>query len=326
MATFYEQRMFNLPARYGISTNARNMLKAYEDFKTAQIDEATLGRLIRLSPNNRGALTATMVKCANIMKDKPEESNHCFVIISSCGEMIQIADKPPPLDGFPSFTKLPREIRERVYDFYLGNCQTAVDIIPHPKYGKCRCAAHEPPQYTSFTKKNISLAFTCKQMRGEVLSCFYSKRTFYFPCACEMGYHLSQNSALKGRIRSIKFHWCGQDADDGISELKDMKKLDHLTVVISKNTTKHLTSREAEIREYFTPRRAPTMLPEALGFDELMELRGIETVEVEHINKRKADRRTDDEVSSLAALLRLKARRARQDADEDDSLMSGNDV
>ncbi|KAI1487466.1 hypothetical protein F5X96DRAFT_147059 [Biscogniauxia mediterranea] len=324
MATYYEQRMLNLPERYGISNNARNMLKAYDDFKTARIDEAALGRLIRLSPNNRAALASTMVKCANIMKDKPEESKHCFAIISSCGEMVQIADKPPPMNGFPSFTKLPREIRERIYDFYLGNSRPAVGIIPHPKHGDCRCAAHQPPQYASFTQMNISLAFTCKYLRDEVLSCFYSKRMFYFPCACEMGYLLSKNAILMGKIRSIKFHWCGEDADNGISALKDVKNLDHLVVVISKNTTKHLTIREEEIRRYFTPRRTPTMLPEALGFDELMELRGIGTVEVEHINIRKAGRRTDDDVSSLATLLRLKARRARQDDGNDENGASGN--
>ncbi|KAI1501232.1 hypothetical protein F5X99DRAFT_409202 [Biscogniauxia marginata] len=318
MATFYEQRMLNLPERYGISANARNLLKAYDEFKTAQMDEAALGRLIRLSPNNRAALASTMVKCANIMKGNPKESKHCFAIISSCGEMVQIADKPPPAEGFPDFAKLPRELRERIYDFYLGNFRQAPDIIPYPKHGDCVCAAHEPPAYLSFPKKNISLAFTCKQMRDEVLACFFGKRVFHFPCTCEMGYALRTNVILKKKIRSVKFHWCGADADNGIQMLKDIKNLDQLVVIVSKNTSKHLTQREEEIRKFFTPKRAPRALPESLGFDELIELRGVQSVFVEHINKRKADRRTDDDVSSLEALLRVKVKRAREDGDDED--------
>lgn len=54
--------MLRLFEQYELSDNARTMFKALEEFKTARLDEAALGRLIRLSPTNRAALLNTMVK------------------------------------------------------------------------------------------------------------------------------------------------------------------------------------------------------------------------------------------------------------------------
>ncbi|CAJ2506199.1 Uu.00g003290.m01.CDS01 [Anthostomella pinea] len=314
MATFYEQRMFNLFERYGISKNAQNMLKQYEDFMTARVDEAAVGRLIRLSPNNRAALTTTMGKCAKMAGKEPGELKHCLAIIDSCVKMLQIADKSPVQEGFPSFKKLPSEIRNRIFYFYLGNHSEAAALIPFPKHGECVCAPHEPPLGVHFIKKNISAAFTSKAMRDEVLACLYRKRAFHFPCACEMHYHLTTNDALKELIRT--FHWCGIEADKGIRGLQDMKQLEYLTVIISKSTTKHVTQREKEIRKYFMPKRGTNVLPEALGFDELIQLRGL-SVAVEHVAKRKADRRSDDEKGSLNALLQSRVTKPREDSDEE---------
>jgi hypothetical protein len=66
MASFYEQRMLRLFERYELSDNARTLLKAYDDAKTGKLDEASLGRLIRVSPSNRAALVSTMVKWCDL--------------------------------------------------------------------------------------------------------------------------------------------------------------------------------------------------------------------------------------------------------------------
>lgn len=76
---------------YSIKENARKMLQAHDDWKSHKIDEAELGRLIRLSPGNRAAVIQTMVKTAGIMQKKPEESKFVLAIIEMCGEIVSIA-------------------------------------------------------------------------------------------------------------------------------------------------------------------------------------------------------------------------------------------
>ncbi|KAI1202629.1 hypothetical protein F5X97DRAFT_215715 [Nemania serpens] len=314
MASFYEQRMLRLFERYELSDNARIMFKALDEFKTSRLDEAALGRLIRLSPNNRAALVNTMVKCASIMKDKPRESKYCLSIITSCGDMLKIADKPSQVVGFPGFSKLPLEIRHRIYDVYLGNYTGAPYIIPDPKRGRCLCAPHEPPACERFRVVDMQLALTCKRISSEFLGCFYRKRTFYFPCACEMDYHLTNNVLLQSAISRVMFHWCGERADRGISRLQGMRQLETMTVVVSRATSRLLTRREQEIRDFFGKKRtSQNSLPESLGWDELIAIRGLKAVTVQHINKRKADRRTDEERRSLENMLSFYLLRAADD-------------
>lgn len=91
MTTFYELRMLNKMSEYSIKENARKMLQAYDHWKTGRIDEAELGRLIRLSPENRAAVIQTMIKTPAIMQRKPQESKFVLAIIEMCGEIVSIA-------------------------------------------------------------------------------------------------------------------------------------------------------------------------------------------------------------------------------------------
>ncbi|KAI1752329.1 hypothetical protein F4782DRAFT_546969 [Xylaria castorea] len=316
MTSFYEQRMLRLFEKYGLPDNMRMMLKALEEFKTSRLDEASLGRMIRLSPSNRAALVSTMVKCANIMKDTPKEAKHCLSIITGCGEMLEIADKPPKDAGFPGFLKLPPEIRNRIYEIYLYNHDRTSTIIPEPKKGNCSCAPHEPPPpYEKFLSVDMALGFTSKHISNEFLSCFYHKRRLYFPCACEMGYHLKNNALLKSALSHVMFHWCGPQADSGIRQLQGMRQLEKMTVVVSKTTSKLLTHREQDIRRFFGSNKRSVLnsFPESLGWEELIVIRGLKTVLVEHVNKRKADRRTDEERRCLENMLQFYVRRPADD-------------
>ncbi|KAI1429262.1 hypothetical protein F5Y12DRAFT_475342 [Xylaria sp. FL1777] len=305
MPGFYELRMLRVFEQYELPDNARAMFKAFEEFQTARLDEGSLGRLVRLSPNNRSALVNTMVKCAGIMKDKPKESKYCLDIITSCGNMLEIADKRTQDAGFPGFLKLPREIRNRIYDIYLDNTVGAPYIIPYPKRGRCSCAPHEPPQYTRFIEMHMELGFTSKQVSNELFTCFYRKRMFHFPCACEMNYHLTNNALLKSLMVRVMFHWCGERAHEGIRQLQEMRQLEVMAVAVSKATSRHLTTRENEIREFFGAKRTSNgNLTESLGWDELLEIRGLKRVTVEHIDKRKAERRTDSDRKCLENMLK----------------------
>ncbi|KAI1131613.1 hypothetical protein F5Y10DRAFT_261992 [Nemania abortiva] len=302
MPSFYEQRMLRLFEQYELPDNARTLFQALEEFKTSRLDEASLGRLIRLSPSNRSALVNTMVKCANLMKEKPKEAKHCLSIITDCGEMLEIANKPPQELGFPGFMRLPPEIRNHIYDICANTYPTAPAIIPYPKKATCSCAPHEPPVREKFQKIDLALALTSKRTSTEFLTRFFHERFFHFPCTCEMNYHLTNNEMLRNTTIEIMFHWCGPKSDVAIRQLQEMKQLKMLSVVVSRSTTRHLTRREASIRNYFSAKRS-NWLPDALGWDELICLRDLNDIRVEHINKRKGDRRTDDDRQSLENML-----------------------
>ncbi|KAI1335119.1 hypothetical protein F5Y15DRAFT_428444 [Xylariaceae sp. FL0016] len=337
MASFYQQRMFLLHDKFGLSQNAVSMLKAYDDYKMARMDEPALGRLVRLSPKNRKSLLMSMVKCAKYMRDNPKEQEHCLAIILSCGEMIEIADKPPQMDGFPQFMKLPPEIRHRIYAIYLETPpwtsgplyaprQPLVPWRPpraYPMIGALCCAPDIPGE--GHTHKNLSLAFVSKPVAREVLALFYGARAFAFPCACALARHLRVNRVLASHLHTASFHWAGREADAGISALARVRSLRSLTVTISKVTTRHVSARERDIRRFFDRRGAGgvgagSCLPEALGFDELLALRGLDEVHVQHADKRKADRRTEQELIDLQNLLREKVMQKREGGDDEEDL------
>lgn len=129
-----------------------------------------------------------------------------------------------------------------------------------------------------------------------------------------MDYHLTNNVLLQSAISRVMFHWCGERADRGISRLQGMRQLETMTVVVSRATSRLLTRREQEIRDFFGKKRtSQNSLPESLGWDELIAIRGLKAVTVQHINKRKADRRTDEERRSLENMLSFYLLRAADD-------------
>ncbi|KXJ97489.1 hypothetical protein Micbo1qcDRAFT_200172 [Microdochium bolleyi] len=298
MSTYYEFRMLNLPSRYKLSETSQTMLKAHDDYMTSIISEAELGRLVRLSKDNRSAMVETMVKVSEIMAKKPDESAHCLAIIKTCGEIITIADRPVPTGGFPYFFKLPPEVRNRVYDFYLRAGETTKTLIPHPKKpAGCSCAPHEAPKYLYFTPKSVSALRASKRLRQEIYAALYRRY-------------------LKENVRSIKFHWCGPKADTAIEKLKECSSLESLCVVVSKSTTRHLTRREQGFHAFFGSKRT-VPITDALGIDELIQLRGLKKVEVRTVDSRRADMRTADERASLSALLQANLKLPRKDGSVD---------
>lgn len=64
-----------------------------------------------------------------------------------------------------------------------------------------------------------------------------------------------------------------------------------------------MSEREARMNIYFMM-KAPVRLCDSLGFDQLMLLRNVLSVNVEHVPARHAGRRTNEERSALERLLR----------------------
>lgn len=109
---------------------------------------------------------------------------------------------------------------------------------------------------------------------------------------------------MRNNIRSVHVHWCGGVADKAFATLKTCSSLKNLHLTISKSTSQHVTPREAKMQRAFHASNRIARLSDALGIDELLQLRGLDKVEVKHVSARQAAKRTDEEKTNLYILLK----------------------
>lgn len=98
---FYVQKTKRLHSRYSLSVNAVLLLKALDDFTVGIIDHAELGRIVRMSKNNRKAVTEIITKCAAVMEKQPGEMKDCIALIQNCTEILTVAGKDHTLPLLP---------------------------------------------------------------------------------------------------------------------------------------------------------------------------------------------------------------------------------
>ncbi|KAM7222432.1 hypothetical protein V8F06_002210 [Rhypophila decipiens] len=309
LPTYYAQQMLNLHTRFGLSENARSLLRAHDDWKLGRISQDELGRIIKTSANMRQAIIDTITKVNNIMKKKPEEQKMCLDIIQACAEMLTALEKPAEIKGFP-LMKLPVEIRRMVYGWYI-NAKIAkrAGAVAHPrilpKAPGCHC-----PQFVASTPPghqfDLALARTDKKVRDEFLEYFYQAFRFHFPCGCELTRRFLNNDIMRKNLRNVKIHWSGTKSDEAFLLLARCPKLKELEVVVSKGTSLYLSKRETEMRRYFGAPKPAGRLPDSLGMDELLLIRGIERLTVSHTPLKVAARRAEEERASLDGLLQAR--------------------
>ncbi|KAI6452440.1 hypothetical protein MCOR14_002224 [Pyricularia oryzae] len=178
--------------------------------------------------------------------------------------------------------KFPREVRDLIYYYYL-----------HCRYGEHKIM---------WTNKQMALSEVCKAIREDFMAVFYRENKFYFNCTCEMDYFIKNNKDLQRNIVSIKVHWCGPRADKAFQALKTCPNLKQMVVVPSAATTRHLVPRQQVFNRFFAHTSRPR-LTDALGMDELITLRGIHTVSVQHVPGRQGQKRTNEELANLNEIL-----------------------
>lgn len=113
-------------------------------------------------------------------------------------------------------------------------------------------------------------------------------------------------------LKSVRVHWKGMDSDLAFKLLQKITTLKSLVVVVSRSTTNNVSKKETTLLKYF-PSRFRTRITEALGFkelEELVKLRGLVNVKVEHVDRSQAHRRSEEERSGLAQYLRHVAGKA----------------
>ncbi|KAL1857064.1 hypothetical protein VTK73DRAFT_8143 [Phialemonium thermophilum] len=302
--------------RYAIPNDAKVLLRAHDDCRFGRIKHHELVRVVQLSTNARKVLTEAIKKCARIIATKPWELNYCVDIIQACTEMLAITtapdgaffllwyqNMPPQHEEFP-FLKLPRDIRRMVYDEYLKNNISKADsiLVAYPKRGGCQCSGLGAQPDAHLSRINTALAQTCRLLSAEFLEQLYRRYTVHYTCTCDMHQSLRANTVLRENVRRIKVHWNGPESDMAFRLVRRCSRLKILHLVISKATTNHLTRREERMQQYFRPQK-PARICDALGMDELLRIRGLDTVFVSNITTRQGFRRSDDERANLHHLL-----------------------
>lgn len=122
-----------------------------------------------------------------------------------------------------------------------------------------------------------------------------------------IGENLAKNAILRNNIKQVKVHWTGPQSAEAFSLLKQVQTLRELTIIISKSTTDNLSAYENEMRGYFSGSRQ-VRISDALGFEELLQLSGLRKIEVEHVDKTQAARRTNEDLRNVQSCLTSKCK------------------
>ncbi|KJZ79015.1 hypothetical protein HIM_01788 [Hirsutella minnesotensis 3608] len=272
-------------SRYGLSRNIQILLQSLDDYYKGSIDATELGRLVRLSPKRRSAIANTIAKCAEIIKKQPSEIKTCVDIIEMCTEVLEIADAPPPIQAFP-LMKLPLEIRDRILDLIIGTVFKCDNIAPAHKETTCGCPFYLPRG--SFRHQTVQMkalpTLLSTALHDEFCRIFFRDKTFRFGCSCELVVHVARNTILRENVRKIHVHWCGRDSAKAFSLLTKCPRLEILTLAISKSTYTHLNERAESLRYFFPVSHRHVRLADVLGLDELLTIRGLKDVRVQHFH------------------------------------------
>ncbi|UKZ77209.1 hypothetical protein TrVFT333_004928 [Trichoderma virens FT-333] len=252
--SFFDLKTRAVPTRYSLSKNIQDLLIALDDFHNGSIDAVEIGRLVRLSPNRRAAIANTITKCANILKSQPMEVATCVDVIEMCTELLEIAD----------------------------NIFRTKSILPaNNKIGNCKCPRFERDNtFQTSQMKDLTNIFGPNLITLEFFRVFFRTKTFRFRCPCELRTHLTNNGMFFDNVRKIVVQWSGPEAAMAFKQLKRVPKLKSLGIVISRLTYIHLNERSATMKNYFPLAYKNTRLSDILGLDELLEIRGLNLVEV----------------------------------------------
>ncbi|KAM0250545.1 hypothetical protein ACHAQJ_008555 [Trichoderma viride] len=321
--SFFVLKLKTVPAKYGLSKNIQDLLLALDHYHSGSIDAVELGRLVRLSPNRRAAIANTITKCAGIIKKQPEEITTCVEVIEMCTELLEIADRRPPIDGFP-FMRLPVEIRERVLGLMIDNIFRTKSVIPaNNKNGSCKCPRFDrDTTFQTSQMKDLACIFGSNLITLEFFRVFFRKKTFRFRCTCELHSHLTNNDMFLDNVRSIVVHWSGPESAKTFRLLTKIPKLESLGIVISKLTFIHLNERSTLMKNFFPLSFKNIRIADVLGLDELLEIRGLQQVGVMLApSSRGGSQSHKMDRANLLELLSSRLTQAKEDGDHDIELL-----
>lgn len=181
-------------------------------------------------------------------------------------------------------------------------------LVPTEKRVKCYCPEIDmagPGFVTNIRAMNAMR--TAPTVMGlpfnrEFHRVFFAKKLFRFSCCCELKAHLSTSNEMVQNIRRIHIHWCGPESAAALKLLSTCPRLDVLKITISKFTMAHINRNGNIMRHFFPHSYNQIRLTDALGFNELVEIRGLSEVSV-HNTQSSTDLASEADRASLARLL-----------------------
>ncbi|KAF4957489.1 hypothetical protein FSARC_11300 [Fusarium sarcochroum] len=300
--SWYALKSKAVHTRYGLTKNIQVLLQGLESFHAGAIDARELGSMVRLSPRRRESVAGTIAKCARLIKKEPQELKTCVDIIEMCTEILEIADRPPPIEGFP-FMRLPAEIREHILDLMIDTVFRSKGIKPGTRKVNCNCPQLERELGYQSPQMKALPSLLGPALNHEFFRIFFRKKTIRFRCCCDLQHHLDNNPLFVQNVRDIKVHWCGPKSASTFKKLAECDKLEGLTVSISKSTLTHLSPRTDLMKKFFVLTYRHVRITDILGLDEILALRGLKQVSVVDVQSKSTNLTVETDRASLSALL-----------------------
>lgn len=203
--------------------------------------------------------------------------------------------------------RLPRELRYHIICLVIGHLYYRdLAMVCTEKRVKCHCP-EIPRAAPEFIRVMRAMRPTPPVMglpfNREFHRVFFAKKLFRFSCCCELKAHLSTNNEMVQNIRRIHIYWCGPESAAALQLLSTCPRLDVLKITISKFTMAHISHWGNGLKQFFPLSYKQIRLTDALGFNELVRIRGLSEVSVHHTQPRGPDCADEVDRAGLASLL-----------------------
>lgn len=212
------------------------------------------------------------------------------------------ADRNPPRAGF-ALMKLPCEIRLRIFRYMIDSNFETNAITPAKKRTSCRCPRPTTIQPFHNHKTRPLSALLVSPVGNEFAQELFRSKSFHFKCNCDLHFHLSKQPLFMQNVKHIKVHWCGPQSDQAFRLLNNCRRLEILNLKISASSVEYLNMRSSVMQPYFPHIFLRPRIVDALGMDELLQIRGLQHVDVMAIKSRTSSRNFENDVLSLSMIL-----------------------
>ncbi|KAI9746704.1 MAG: hypothetical protein M1818_000418 [Claussenomyces sp. TS43310] len=313
---------------YNIGPLANKLLYALDKVERGEMKGEDLGRTIRLSRAHRATLYNGIGVCTEKamllmqgdptaadlhmgrkhVNPNPEEADYYLTLVQRLAKIQKLADEDGSDKAFP-ILQLPAEVRDMIYRLAMSSQEVITIKACDEHYDK-------PDVFLNSTVSrfredrirgaNLALMHTCRQIREEASASFYRFNSFDFPCTCAMSsFFCKCDPYLSSKIRYVSFYWRGFERIHAISSLGNLANLTVLQVYLDMSTSSMPSERELMLRErlVLTSSRKPLRLVDSLGFEELMELRGLDVILLLPDRTLRRNKRLKTEVDEIEMLL-----------------------
>lgn len=207
--------------------------------------------------------------------------------------------------------KLPISIRYMILGIIIKQRTGAIKaIVPANKPEDCNCPILRRESHYA-PRLSLPSAFG-PELYNEFFRLFFRKTRVRFRCCCELNENLAKNERLVEHVQTINVHWCGPESAKAFKLLAKCPRLESLTITVSKATLCHFDERAELMRKYFPIPLRNVRMTDILGLDELLEVRGLHELMVQHLPSNRPNLAPETDRANLAELLRSKLKQPRE--------------